>query len=99
MPTGNLNENRAPGCLVYVGNYTTQLYGDSNKLLQEFRLLTNQYNGKFFFFPWAHVNFNLFQSFPFVDTAQKKSRQWIRVSLFHTETIQETFHVISMVSM
>ena len=34
-----------PGCLGYVGDYTTQLYRDYRKLLQG-SLLTNQYNGK-----------------------------------------------------
>ncbi len=27
------NEKRAPGCLVYIGGYTTQLYRDYNKPL------------------------------------------------------------------
>ena len=34
------------GCLVYIGDYTTQLCGDYNKPLQG-SLLDNQYNGKY----------------------------------------------------
>ena len=34
-----------PGCLVYIGCYTTQLCRDYNKPLQG-SLLTNQYSGK-----------------------------------------------------
>ena len=34
-----------PGCLGYIGDYTTQLYRDYSKPLLGY-LLTNQYNGK-----------------------------------------------------
>ena len=40
-----LSNEKNPGCLWYIGDYTTQLYGDCNKPLQG-SLLTIQYNGK-----------------------------------------------------
>ena len=41
----NLSSEKIPGCLVSIGDYTTQLYRDYN-ILMEGSLLTDQYNGK-----------------------------------------------------
>ena len=40
-----LSNEKNPGCLGYIGDYTTQLYGDYHKPLYG-SLLNNQYNGK-----------------------------------------------------
>ena len=47
------NEKRAPGWLGYIGDYTTQLYGDYNQPLSG-SLLTNQdsMESERFFFSW-----------------------------------------------
>ncbi len=41
----HLSHEKNPGWLGFIGDYTVQLYGDYNKLL-EGSLLNNQYNGK-----------------------------------------------------
>ena len=41
----HLNNEKNPGWLGYIEDYTTQVYRDYNKPLQG-SLLTNQYNGK-----------------------------------------------------
>ena len=56
------------GCLGYIGDYTTQFFGDYNKLAHG-TLLNNQYNGMskvfiFFFVAHMHSHVSTFHCYP-----------------------------------
>ena len=46
IPKNHLSHEKIPGCLGYIGDYTTQLNRDYNRYNRPGSLLNNQYNGK-----------------------------------------------------